>query len=200
MKVIEIIDINTNRKKIILDNEESFVLYKGELSKLHIDMDKDLEESDYNRIMTEILPKRAKLRGLNLIKNRPYTEQQMRQKYMDGGYPESVINSAIDYLKGMHFIDDYEFCRIFMTYKSASKSRKRIVCDLMAKGVKKDIIESAMNELEDNGDMVNEEELINRLIMKRHYNKEEASYEERQKMMSYLYGKGFSMDLIRSLT
>lgn len=200
MKVIEIIEVNNNRRKIILDNGESFVVYKGELSRLHIKMGEEMCSNDYDKLMTEILPKRAKLRGLNLIKSRPYTEFQVRKKYKEGGYPDCIADIAIDYLKGLHCIDDYEYCRVYMTYKSSSKSRKRIMCDLMAKGVSKDIIESAMNELEDNGDMTKEEELINRLIEKRHYDKEAASYEERQKMMSYLYGKGFSMDLIRSLT
>ncbi len=200
MKVTGIIEVNNNRRKVILEDGTNFVLYKGELGKLHINVDEELDDKDYERIMNEILPKRAKLRGLNLLKNRPYTEYQLRQKYKDGGYPDGIADIAIEYLKGLHMIDDYEYCRMYMTFKSTSKSRKRIINDLMNKGVPRDIIEEAMNELDDNGDLAREEELILKLIDKRHYNKEEASYEEKQKMMSYLYGKGFSMDLIRCLT
>lgn len=200
MTVIEIVEINKNRRKINLDNGESFVLYNAELPKLHIKLNDELNEDDYRIIMSEILPKRAKLRGLNLIKNRPYTEFQIRQKYREGGYPDSIADIAIEYLKGLHCIDDYEYCRIYMTYKSVNRSRRRIINDLLNKGINKNVIEDAMNELEDNGDMVHEEDLIRKLLLKKHYNKDEASYDERQKIMSYLYGKGFSIELIRSLT
>jgi len=200
MTVDKIDNIDKSRCRITLDNGDSFVLYKGELIKLHLTEGEEVDSSVISRIMDEILPKRAKLRGLNLVKNRPYTEYQLRQKYNMGGYPDAVTDIAIDYLKRMHLVDDYEYCRVFMTYKSANKSQKRMINDLMLKGVNRDTIENVMNELKDNGDMTREEELIEKLLLKKHYNRDEASYEERQKMMSYLYNKGFQIDLIRCLT
>ncbi len=200
MIVQEISILPNGRRKILLDNEESFVLYRGELSKLHIAENEELSESDYNKISQEILPKRAKLRGLNLLKSRPYTEYELRKKYEDGGYPFDAIDDAVQYLKGLHLIDDREYCRIYMTYKSASKSRKRMYNDLLQKGVSREDIEFAMEELEYQGDMQPEKELIEKLIRKRHYDRENASFEDRQKMMAYLYGKGFSSELIKEMT
>lgn len=199
MKVTEILILQGGRRKIILDTDESFVLYKGELSKMHIFENDELAEKDYNKIINEILPKRAKLRGLNLLKSRPYTEYEIRQKYKDGGYPSEVIETAIIYLKELKLINDSEYCRIYMTYKSASKSRKRMYNDLSQKGVSREVIEKVMEELDYLGDMCSEDELIKKLINKRHYDSETASFEERQKMISYLYGKGFSIDRIREL-
>lgn len=200
MIVQEISILPNGRRKILLDNEESFVLYRGELSKLHIAENEELSESDYNKILQEILPKRAKLRGLNLLKSRPYTEYEIRKKYEDGGYPFDAIDDAVQYLKGLHLIDDREYCRIYMTYKSASKSRKRMYNDLLQKGVSREDIEFVMEELEYQGDMQPEKELIEKLIRKRHYDRENASFEDRQKMMAYLYGKGFSSELIKEMT
>lgn len=200
MNIEEIIELPKGRRKIVIDDGTTFILYRGELGGLNIEVNSELSKESYDRIMNEILPKRAKLRGLNLLKSRPYTEWQLRQKYIDGGYPEAVIDTAIDYIKEMHCIDDYEYCRTYITYRSKDRSRKRLYLDLVNKGVNKDTIERAMNSVIEDGDISGEEELIKRLMEKRHYNPEAAEYEERQKMIQYLYGKGFSMDLIRNLT
>jgi regulatory protein len=70
---------------------------------------------------------------------------------------------------------------------------------LRSKGVSADIIDKALQSAEEDGDMSDEEELIRKLIVKRHYDPESATYEERMKMMSYLYGKGFDTDVISRL-
>lgn len=197
MYIAEIHELTNGRRKIVLDDGSSFVLYKGELAKNNLEVNSEIDACDYKKIMEEILPKRAKLRGLNLLKSRPYTEYQMRQKYIDGGYPKAVIEEAINYLKNLKLIDDREYCRVFMIYHSARKSRKRMANDLMFKGVSRDIIDEICAELEANGDMTEEEELVKKFIAKRHYDKENASFEEQQKMLAYLYGKGVSVELAR---
>lgn len=196
MTVVSIREVTKSRCVITLDNEESFVLYKGELSKLELAEGKELSDSSYDRIMHEILPKRAKLRGLNLLKSRPYTEAQLRTKYEQGGYPASVIDSAIDYIKQLHCIDDYEYCRTYFTYHSASKSRRRMILDLVQKGVDKETVHRALDDVIGSGDMSDEEDLIRKLLAKKHYDSDKASYEERQKMKAFLYNKGFSVDII----
>ncbi|MBQ0028509.1 MAG: regulatory protein RecX [Lachnospiraceae bacterium] len=199
MVVSEIIELPKGRRKIITDEGEAFYLYKGELAKLNIITGEKIREEDYERIMMEILPKRAKLRGLNLLTRRPYTEHQLRQKYIDGGYPEQVIDTAIQYIKDVHCLDDYNYCVTYISYKSSSKSRRQIVNDLKNKGVSQSIIDEAYRKVEDNGDLTGEAEVIGRLLIKKHYNPQTATFEEKQKMMNFLYNKGFSMDSIREM-
>lgn len=200
MIIQNIIELPNGRRRIITDETDPFCLYKGELAKLNIGIGDELDMSDYEKIMNEILPKRAKLRGLNLLAKRPYTEYQLRKKYEDGGYPNKVIDEAVEYIKGLRLIDDYEYCRTYLTYKSGSRSKRRLYNDLQQKGVANDVIDRAYNNLAENGDLTDEYTVIEKLLVKKHYNSEEASFEERQKMMSFLYGKGFSMEAIRHLT
>lgn len=196
MKVENIVELTKGRKKIILDDGSSFCLYKGELDKLNIKIDREIEPDKYKKIMEEILPKRAKLRGLNLLSKRPYTEGQLRRKYIEGGYPVSSIEEAITYLKDKKFIDDFEYCKSYFLYKSATKSKRMIVNDLKQKGVDEKTIERAYFDACESGDITDEKEVIERLLGKKHYIKDEAGYEEKQKIMNYLYNKGFSMDVI----
>ncbi len=198
MTVQSIENISKGRYRIRLEDGRRFVLYRAELSRLGIRENEEISDDILNEILTAILPKRAKLRGLNLLKARPYTEYQMRQKYIDGEYPQAVIDEAIEYLKSYHYIDDYEYCNTFIMYKSASRSRRRIVNDLLLKGIDKSVIYAAMDDMEHTGDLTDENDLILRLLNKRHYCSETASFDEKQKMIAFLYSKGFEMDNIKS--
>ncbi len=106
MRIVSLRPLNNKRYMVTLDSGENFALYKGELAKYNIREDDILPDSVYELLMNEILPKRARLRGLNLLKSRPYTEWQLRKKYSEGGYPDRIVDSAIEYLKGLHLIDD----------------------------------------------------------------------------------------------
>ena len=70
MTVTDIKEVTKSRVKIEIDRESSFVLYKGELRIYGIREGQDLTEENYNLIMKEVLPKRAKLRAMNLLKSR----------------------------------------------------------------------------------------------------------------------------------
>ncbi|MBR5360800.1 MAG: RecX family transcriptional regulator [Lachnospiraceae bacterium] len=196
MLITEIIELPRGRRKIRLSDDSLITLYKGELKQLNIEVGSELTDEAYEEIMTEILPKRAKLRALALLTKRTYTEKQIRDKLYDGGYSENIIDSTIEYIKDKNCLNDYQYCRTYLAYNSANKSKKRMISDLRSKGVSMDVIDKALSEAMDDGDMSDEEELIRKLIVKRHYDTESATYEERMKMMTYLYGKGFDTDVI----
>ena len=76
-------EIDKKRSKIWIDREEVLVLYKGEITQYKIREQEEISEADYLIIKNEILPKRAKKRSLNLLKNRSYTEAKLREKLKD---------------------------------------------------------------------------------------------------------------------
>ncbi len=145
---------------------------------------------------SEEIRKKARLRLLGLLQRRAYTEYQLRDKLSKSGYADDVADDAIAYVKDLHLIDDYEYCRDYITYSSERKSRRRIRADLRQKGVSIDIIEEAFDSVISGGDLADEEQLIRRLMDKRHYDPTTASFEDMQKMKAYLYGKGFDPDTI----
>ena len=89
MRVTEIAEVSRSRMRISTDEEFTFVLYRGELHRLHIRQGEEIEEDALRAIREEILPKRAKLRAMNLLKNRDYTVRQLRDKLKEGGYPQA---------------------------------------------------------------------------------------------------------------
>ncbi len=197
MKVTQIVELSKSRSKIYIEQEFAFVLYKGELRLYHVREGEELEERDYRRIMEEVLPKRAKLRAMNLLKSREYTTSQLRAKLARGFYPERVIQEALDYVASFRYTDDLRYAVSYITYNESAKSRRRIEQDLATKGIDKETIASAWIQWEEQGGVQDERSMIEKLLEKKHYSPETADYKEQQKIYAFLMRKGFSGEQIR---
>ena len=90
--------------------------------------------------------KRAKLRAMNLLTKRPYTEKKLRQKLVEGKYPEDIIDIALAYVKSYGYIDDEAYARDYISYHMASESPLRIRQKLMEKGIDGDTINACLEE------------------------------------------------------
>lgn len=196
MLVTQISEISKARYRVYLDGQFAFVLYKGELSRFHIKVDQECSEEIYRQIMTQILPKRAKLRSMNLLQSRDYTRRQLEDKLKQGEYPPECVEEAIAYVESYGYIDDYRYAKDFIEYHLQTKSRKRIETDLTRKGIGKDIIDKAFDELEDLGVEQDELSLARTLLNKKKYCANTATKQEQQKMYGFLYRKGFQSDTI----
>ena len=69
MLITQIEELSKSRSRIFIDEEFAFVLYKGELRSLRIRLGEELSEECYCRIMGKLLPKRAKLRTMNMLRS-----------------------------------------------------------------------------------------------------------------------------------
>lgn len=192
MLVKKIHEVNKNRVKILLENDFSFVLYKGEVRLYKIKENEDIPQGSYDEIFNKVLPKRAKLRAMNLLKVRPYTVKGLTDKLTDGGYPESIVNIAIDYVSSYHYLDDYQYCCDYINTYKDRKSKQKLIYDLSQKGVSKDLITKAIEtEWSVDGEEL-EEEQIKRFIIKKNIDLNNLSYEEKMKLLASLARKGFS--------
>jgi len=199
MQIVELRELTKSRVMIQTDQNGVFVLYKKELIEYEIRQDQDLSEESYSKIITELLPRRAKLRCMNLLKSRDYTEKQIRDKLNRGFYPETVIEEAVSYIKSYKYIDDYRYARAYIGFQSGSKSRKQIENELCKRGISKSDLEHAYEDACEEDKLMTEEKLIEKLLCKKKYDKNTASFEEKQKMTAFLYRKGFSLEKIRRI-
>lgn len=213
MEVTEVIEVSKSRSKVYLDYEIAFVLYKGDLRLYHIKKGSILSQEDYDEIVTKVLPKRAKLRSMNLLKSRDYTEYQLRDKLKKGFYSPSIIDIAIDYVKSYQYINDASYCIRYISTYYEFRSKKRIEMDLLKKGVNKEFIAEAYNHVQDEyedllkNNVENSEEnhrenhieikQIEEYIKKKKYNRDIATKQEKEKMYGFLLRKGYAMDIIR---
>jgi regulatory protein len=196
MIVTDIRELDKKRSRIYLDGDFAFVLYKGEIREYKIAVGKEISPSAYDEVMTVVLPKRDKLRAMNLLQKKDYTEKQLRDKLSDGDYPQEFIDDAIAYVKSFNYIDDERYARDYISYHMATRSRNRIVQDLAGKGISKDVYQDILEELyqDDEGAEI---EQIKKLLVKKHYDPDITEFEDKQKIMAFLMRKGYNSSDIR---
>jgi regulatory protein len=196
MRITGITELTQSRYAIEIDHEFAFVLYKGELRQYRIRLDGELLDADYQMIVREILPRRAKLRAMNLLKSREYTEEQLREKLRQGRYPDSVIEEAMDYIRSFHYVDDLRYATDYIRMHERTRSRRRIEQDLLGKGITQSILEQAFTDWQEQGGEQDEQAMIQALLEKKGFCAERADYKEWQKIAAFLQRKGFSYDQI----
>lgn len=196
MTVTDIIEISKKQCKIMIDNEFAFVLYKGELHLYKIKKGTEIAKEDYDKIINEVLVKRARLRAMNLLKSRAYTEKKLRDKLKAGHYPSSCIEDALGYVKSYGYIDDKKYTEDYLFYHGRELNRQQVFMKLKERGIAEETIRKAYEDFCQSGEAPDESELICKLLKKKHYDPA-GDWESRQKIMRFLFTKGFSYDKIQ---
>ena len=198
MIVTDLIPISKGRYKVYIDQEFAFVLYKGELHLYGVEAGAKVDDAYYEEIIGAVLPKRAKLRAMNLLQKRAYTTKQLRDKLKEGFYPEEIIEEAIAYVSSYHYLDDHRYALDYITYHAEVKSEKKLQYDLLNKGISAETIAAAFDEWHELGGDQNEIEMIRKQLEKKKYSSD-SDIKEKQKMYSYLLRKGFSQENVNKV-
>lgn len=191
MQIEAIVPLDKRRSKVLTDEDFAFVLYKGEMRTYGIEEGHQLPAEVYDRILHEVLFKRAKERVLYLLKSRDRTELEIRRKLKEGCYPKEAIEYAVSFLKEYKFIDDDNYGRRYIRAYAEKKSRKQLEFELRGKGLNRETIGRLLEECQ-----VSEEEQIRRFLKRKGYGKGTVSPKEQAKLASALMRKGFSYDAI----
>lgn len=196
MTVTQVTAVSQSRCRIYLDEQFAFILYKGELRRLQIREGQELSDESYRYIMSELLPQRAKARSMNLLQARDYTRRQLEDKLKRGEYPQACIDEALADMEAYGYLDDERYAKDYITYHIQDRSRSRIEMDLMKKGIGRETVRKAFEELEEMGVEQEEMELVLNLLKKKKYCADTATKQEQQRMYGFLYRKGFHADII----
>lgn len=186
------LDHGKGKAQVSFDEKEALILYISEIKKLGMEEQMFVSEELYHRLFYEIVGKRAIKRAMYLLEKMDRTEQQLRKKLLEGGYPNELVEEAIAYVKSYHYIDDERYARTFIRLNQDRRSIGRMKMDLFAKGISSDTIDRAINEEYE----TLPETLIQKLIEKKNFDSDTATRQETAKMYQYLFRKGFSRDEI----
>ncbi len=195
--VTQIEEISKTRVRVFLDDASAFVVYRGELHSFHIREGEELSQESYRSIMEEVLPRRAKLRAMNLLKSRAYTVKQLHDKLKAGGYPEEIIAQALNYVGSYRYTDDLQYAVSFIRNQTERRSRRRIELDLLGRGISQSVLEEAWGLWEEEGGLQDEEGMISSLLEKKGFDREHADQKQRQRMYGFLMRRGFPAEAVR---
>ena len=196
MIITNIEAVTKAKSRVYIDEQLAFVLYKGELSRYKIKKDEEISEETYREIIDEVLTKRAKIRCIYLLKSMDRTEYQLRTKLKQGGYPEEAVNTAIEYVKNLHYIDDNRYAQYYIEGRTGSKSKQQITQDLLRRGISKELIQSIYEQQEPE----DETDQIRKWVEKKRVDLETADPKEINRLYGFLMRKGFqSSDISKVL-
>lgn len=191
MIVTSVTPLDKRRNKIVLDEEETIVLYKGEMKRYQIKEEEELSEDIYQEIIDEILCKRARERVLYLLKASDKTEQELRRKLKEGFYPQKAIDKAIEFTKKYHYVDDQSYGERYIESCGKRKSKNCIEFDLIRKGLDREAVRELLDAAE-----IDEESQIVKFLQKKHYDPSSAERQDKAKLKMALARKGFSFETI----
>lgn len=195
-QIITVISRDKKKLEIGLDNGDTFVLYKREAVRLSLFENEMVDDEKYQYIMKEILGKRATKRAMHLLEKQERTEKQLRDKLAQSGYPNQCVEQAIEYVRSYHYIDDYRYAAVYIRYHQEKESRQKITQKLLMRGIKREMIQQALEE-----EFLSDECMqIENLMKKRHFEPDNADEAEQRKMIQYLLRRGFkSRDIFKVL-
>ena len=196
MKVTGIEPYSKTKYKVSLDGKFAFVLYKGELSRFHIRKGEELSEETQQKIYSDVLLKRAKLRALHLLSDMDRTENALREKLRLGLSPQEIMDAAVEYVRSFGYLNDARYAENFVRSRQGIKSRREIRAQLLQKGVPSELIEDAFEACGEEG---GEADAIRRLLEKKRFDPVCADEREIQRLYGYLARKGFSYETVRQV-
>lgn len=188
--------LEKGKRRLRFENGENCIVYYSEIKGLHLEEGAYISVEIYEKIITEIVGKRAKKRALYLLEKMDRTEQQLREKLLLSEYPSRCVDDAIEYVKSFHYLDDERYAEIYIRYKKHKMSRQQIKQKLMAKGVSRELISNAIEEEYDADEKVQ----IRNLLEKKRFSSETADEGEFRRVYNYLLRRGFrSSDILKEM-
>ena len=134
--------------------------------------------------------------AFRLLKFRPRSEYELRQRLKRRGYLESTVKEILLFLKEKSLVDDVEFARIWVESRIKKPlGINRLKHELKLKGIDQDLIDKVIESV---GSKYSEEEVIKDLIQRRwerlrHIEPTKA----KRRLFLYLLRRGFSSDTIQ---
>ncbi len=179
---------NKDRCNIFIDGEYSFSVSTETVYKFYLKTGKELSEEEITAIKEDGERTSALNRATEYISKAYKTRKQVKDYLLKKGYSDDAVYYTVSRLTETGYINDSEYARRYFETASKNQGKKLSAYKLMAKGVRKDVIDEAYEKAavpsKENAAAVAEKYMRNKEI-----NKENLA-----KTYRYLIGRGFSYD------
>lgn len=185
---ITIQEKNKNRCNVFVDGEFAFALSLDIVIKYGLKKDFVLDDSLFSEIRYEDEKMFAYSLALKYVSKTLKTKKQVITYLKGKGVSDKAVFNAVDKLKEYGFINDEEYAKRYLECCSSTQGRRLSDYKLMMKGIKKDDIAAAREEV-----FIDSKENAKFIAERRLKNKEKTK-DNLQKTYRYLIGRGFSYE------
>ena len=106
------------------------------------------------------------------------------------GFAPPAIDYALAYVESYGYIDDERYARTYIAYRIDTKSRQKIIQELMGKGIDRETAVKAWEE-EAALNMPDEKEILYRVVEKKYPPDTELDEKAMRRLYGYLIRRGF---------
>lgn len=127
---------------------------------------------------------------MQLLEHMDRTEKALSDRLRQAGFSERAVADAMSYVKSYGYIDDSRYARTYLAYRMESKSRQKLIQELIQKGVDRQTAVEAWEE-EAALNQPNEREILKRTIEKKYDRDTQLDEKEMRRLQGYLARRGF---------
>lgn len=194
---------NKDRVNVLVDGKYRFSLDMFQVVELGIKVGKSYDEAELVALERESQFGKIYGRALEYCLSRPHSAREVRDylyrktrptRQKDGelkaGTPPEITERVFNRLLDKGYIDDRKFAHFWIENRFVRKgiSRRKLIAELMKKGVDMAIIQAELSD----------SERSDKVEIKKIIEKKRSKYSDEQKLIVYLTRQGFSYDDIKS--
>lgn len=200
MKIIKIEKAGLNAK--VYFEEEETVSFRCELLlKSGLRKGDVIDESLIEKLSRENEKFLAKESAFNFLSRRMHSVKELETKLKKKKYSGEAIREALAELAANNYLDDEKFAGEFIKEKIRSKKigEQKLKAELLKRGIKADIIERALSDNADKGDIEKNALLMAEKKMKSLAYKNLEKRKLKEKIFAFLLSKGYNFDAAKSI-
>lgn len=133
-------------------------------------------------------------KAFRFLSFRMRSEKEMQDKLAEK-YDEATVKKAIKRLKELKFINDVEFARAWVESRKIGRGKKALAFELKQKGVAKETIDEALQDLSQDDEFEAAMELVRKKSKYKNLDRSGAY----QKIGGFLSRRGYSYDVIKKV-
>lgn len=186
---IEIQKNNDERANLYLDEKFFSGISLELVVKEHLKVGMEIDENKLSELILEDEKGKALAKAVKYIGSNLKTEKQLRDYLKKKEYNPATIDNVIDKLKEYDYLNDENFAKAFILTYSKKYGKLKLKSQLKMKGIKDSIIDSILEDVQ--SDSID-------LVAKKYMKNKDVTYENLQKLMRFLYSRGYEFDDINS--
>ncbi len=184
-----------NRVNVYLDGKFGFGIDLDNFVLLKLRLEQELSEEEIEKIVKKAEFQKTLDKLLRFAMARPRSEKEINTWLWRKKVPEVIQKDLFAKLKHFELVDDTKFAKWWIEARQSfsPKAKKILRYELRSKGIKKEIIDETLSEIE-----VDEGKIASELLRAKETKwKNVEKTKVKQKMVEYLVRKGFDSEIAK---
>ncbi len=183
-----------NKYRIYLEDDRYFDVSENFMYKFDLKVGMQIHQDEYEQLCKEMAYQQA----IYFISYQDRTIKEVRNKLKKCGHDDELIDEMVSLLIDDGYLDDYKYANAFVESKLKKYGRKKIVYDLVRRGVSKKIIDVVLSDSNMDEQINTALECANKKLRQMEDSKINP-YKKKQRVYALLCRRGYDYEIVKSV-